>query len=151
MGDISVVEGKRVGKRKGTKSRLHLKRDISWAYRNMNVQVAPKVRLAELDMPLNVKAPSAGALAWWQHAKKHPDKFLAMVMKVCGEEGKKDDPARVEVDEQTAGVTELVDKLIGEFKASQDVQPRKVVARNPKGPAAQPGVAPVAVGEGQSG
>jgi hypothetical protein len=64
---LKDLEGKRSGRPPGARSTSRVKRDILWAYRN-------------LDKP-DAKSPSAGARMWAEHARRDPGHFLACVLR----------------------------------------------------------------------
>jgi hypothetical protein len=66
--------GKRTGRPLGSRTSSRVRRDILWAYNN-------------LDKP-DTKPPSPGAQMWAEMARREPDQFLACVARVIG------DPAR---------------------------------------------------------
>src|SRR5436305_1269771 len=65
---LKDLEGKRTGRPRGAKTTSRVRRDILWAYRN-------------LDNP-DAKPPSPGARMWTELARTQPGHFLACVVKV---------------------------------------------------------------------
>lgn len=65
---LKDLEGKRTGRPRGAKTTSRVRRDILWAYRN-------------LDNP-DAKPPSPGAKMWAEHARKQPAHFLGCVVRV---------------------------------------------------------------------
>jgi hypothetical protein len=63
---LKDLEGKRTGRPPGAKTTSRVKRDIAWAYRN-------------LDNP-DAKPPSTGARMWLEHARQEPGHFLDCVL-----------------------------------------------------------------------
>jgi hypothetical protein len=65
---LKDLDGRRTGRPKGSKTTSRVRRDILWAYRN-------------LDKP-DAKPPSAGAQLWAALAREQPARFLACVAKL---------------------------------------------------------------------
>jgi len=104
---LKDLEGKRTGRPPGARTTSRVKRDIVWAYRN-------------LDRP-DAKPPSPGARRWAEFARRKPDRFLAYVVRIetAGEK-----PAERKEDGHTDGERDRVGGATA--KGSDGKPPQKV-------------------------
>jgi hypothetical protein len=65
---LKDLDGRRTGRPQGPRTTSRVRRDIPWAYRNLD--------------KVGAKPPSAGARLWADLARGHPARFLACVAKL---------------------------------------------------------------------
>lgn len=87
------LDGKRTGRPKGSKNKTvpaDLRRDLTWAYKNLSQFRLKNGTAAAIDANPH-KAPSAAAMLWIRYGLKHPERFLDRIAKLALTEAKNQD------------------------------------------------------------
>lgn len=113
--DMSHLEGKRTGRRKGSKTKSEDVRDIEWVYRNLS------------QNPDTVRAPRPSArelLRWVQETAVNKGLFMKRVLQGGLNRGALDSSAEPEkFDEKDESLLKLVDEMIGSYEKQAKREP----------------------------